>query len=172
MPVTEAPYDPNGNLQHYPANTYQYDPETKTSANVPCTWRPNEPFTATLKLTGMERGRSAAYFYLADADGHEFPLFMKDLHDMLVATDVTHGIVTGRWHVVKRGQNYGLRYLGPADDADQALLITRAELIDALAQIHIPEMPLPKDGVITLSAESLADQILTALGVGGPEVQV
>ncbi|GAA4946275.1 hypothetical protein HD597_006788 [Nonomuraea thailandensis] len=105
MPVTEAPYDERGNLMHYPKRNAE--------------WRPNEPFTATLRITGWERGRSAARFFLADQDDHEFPMFLKDLCTMLNATTVSRGTVTGRWHVVKRGENYGLSYLGPADD-DQA----------------------------------------------------
>ncbi|MEV1168574.1 hypothetical protein [Nonomuraea sp. NPDC049784] len=169
MPVTEAPYDEQGNLIHYPKTRYTYANGVRTE--IPYDWRLNEPFTATLKVTGFERGRSAARFFWADQDGHEFPMFLKDLDQMLMTADFTRGTVTGRWDVAKRGENYGLRYLGPADDADQALLVTRAELVHALAQIDIPEMPLPADGVITLSAESLADALVEAL-TSGKKVQV
>lgn len=169
MPPSHVPYDDNGNLLHFPATRYTYDNGVRTE--VPYDWRPNEPFTATMTMYGMSRGRSAAYFHWTDSEGHRFPMFMKDLGDLLRAATLVRGTITGRWDVAKRGENYGLRYLSPADSDDQAVLVTRAELVDALTHIQITDMPVPKDGVIELSAYSLADTVIAALTSGKQEVQ-
>lgn len=108
MPAAEVPYDEQGNLLHHPSDK-GWNKETD--------WRPNKPFTAPMTLITWARGRSAAYFIWADPQGRRFPMFMNQIHDLLMATTVQEGEVTGRWDVVKRGQNYGLRYLGEDTNA-------------------------------------------------------
>ena len=74
-------------------------------------WRPNEPFTATLRLDRLERGRSAARFWFIDEEGTEYPFFGQGLVEMLSRVMLDHGVVTGTWIAVKRGANYGLELL-------------------------------------------------------------
>lgn len=72
-------------------------------------WRPNIPFTATLKLDSLERGRSAARFWFEDLDtGTQYPFFGQGLTEMLSKVTLVNGVVTGRWIAVKRGANYGI----------------------------------------------------------------
>ncbi|GAA4599933.1 hypothetical protein GCM10023194_80940 [Planotetraspora phitsanulokensis] len=115
MPLLEAPYDEQGNLLDYAPTRYRLDEEAKRVVEVPfdCDWRRNVPFATFMTLDGMVRGRSAANFRWLDGDGHRFPMFMKDMTDLLSAATITRGVVTGRWDIVKRGANYGVRYLGP-----------------------------------------------------------
>jgi hypothetical protein len=71
---------------------------------------------ATLTISDMHRGRSAAYFECVDEGGHRFPLFMTDLLEVVRALDIRRGTVAGRWVVCKRGQNYGVRLADPATE--------------------------------------------------------
>jgi hypothetical protein len=77
-------------------------------------WRPNEPFTDTLRLDRLERGRSAARFWFVGTDGTEYPFFGQGLTDMLSRVALDHGVVTGTWIAVKRGANYGIELLEEA----------------------------------------------------------
>lgn len=125
--VTRAPYDQQGNLQHYPMNGWEYTGETETRTyglawgdrsgqtyeyqiirDVPVDWRPNEPFQATLTLQELARGRSAAYFWWTDQDGHRYPMFMSDMVEVVKLATTVGGVVTDTWIVRKRGQNYGI----------------------------------------------------------------
>lgn len=79
------------------------------------TWRPNDPFTATLRLDRLERGRSAARFWFIDESTNtEYPFFGQGLVEMLSRVDLTKGVVTGTWIAVKRGANYGIELLEAA----------------------------------------------------------
>lgn len=74
----EAPFDHHGNLMHYPRIYW----ENETRCNPE--WREVEPFSAPLYFVGQERGRSAAYFLWKNLHtGCTFPMFMKDLGDLI-----------------------------------------------------------------------------------------
>lgn len=76
-------------------------------------WLPNDPFTKTLRIDYLERGRSAARFWFVDEENTHYPFFGQGLVDMLSAVTMDHGIVTDTWIAVKRGANYGIeRYEG------------------------------------------------------------
>jgi hypothetical protein len=97
--LTKAPYTKNGSLLHYVQGAH----------NV---WYPNEPFTASLKITGMKSGYSAKDLMLESADpldDRTFPMFVVDLVDVVCTLrDIRNGVLHGRWMVRKRGANYGL----------------------------------------------------------------
>lgn len=77
-------------------------------------WRPNDPFDATLTIRRLERGRSAARFWFEDeATKTMYPFFGQTLVDMLSASVMDHGKVTGTWIVVKKGANYGIELYQP-----------------------------------------------------------
>jgi len=77
-------------------------------------WRPNEPFHATLQVSHMNHGRSAKYLTLkpvaAPLDPRTYPMFVTDFLGAAVDQGIQKGgIISGRWMVSQRGQNYGLR---------------------------------------------------------------
>lgn len=70
--------------------------------------RDNFEFVDTLKMEGMSRGRSAAYFlFRRKSTGTQVIVFMTDLIDLFAHAN--HGCVTGLFTFCKRGQNYGCR---------------------------------------------------------------
>jgi hypothetical protein len=73
-------------------------------------WKPNEEVELTLHYQDYGRGRSAVTFYWIDDDGHEYPMFITDVDELLkqdMGTSRVHAIFT----YVKRGQNYGIKFL-------------------------------------------------------------
>lgn len=83
-------------------------------------WKPNEEIELTLHYKDYGRGRSAVTFYWVDDDGHEYPMFIKDVDELLrqdMGTSSVHAIFT----YVKRGANYGIKFLRRVDDKDSKL---------------------------------------------------
>ena len=77
-------------------------------------WKPNEEVELTLHYKGYGRGRSAVTFYWVDQNGHEYPMFIKDVDELLkldMGTSSVHAVFT----YVKRGQNYGIKFLRRAE---------------------------------------------------------
>ena len=111
----------DGNLQEWSWNNLTdserervYDGEevVKGSNEV---WKPNEEVELTLHYKGYGRGRSAVTFYWADDDGHKYPMFIKDVDELLrqdIGTSSIHAIFT----YVKRGNNYGIKFLRRVDE--------------------------------------------------------
>lgn len=73
-------------------------------------WRPNKPFECTLQYEGFSRGRSSAGFAFKDQDGHSYWMFMTDMDD-LIRAGARPLEVRGTFEFVKRGQNYGIKFL-------------------------------------------------------------
>lgn len=88
-------------------------PEVRPNSYEVDEWRTNAPFYATLQLTGIERGRSAARFMWYDAMGpSRYPMFMVDTAQLIMSgLGGVGGVVTTWWIVVKRGKNYGVAAL-------------------------------------------------------------
>lgn len=77
-------------------------------------WRMNQPWRASLQLDTVTSGRSAKYVIWRPVnlplDRRTFPMFVTDLLDVVKNGEIQPGgIVSARWMVAKRGQNYGLR---------------------------------------------------------------
>lgn len=73
-------------------------------------WKPKEEIELTLHYDGYRRGRSAVTFYWKDDNNHQYPMFIKDVDELLrqdMGTSSVHGIFT----YVKRGANYGIKFL-------------------------------------------------------------
>lgn len=109
--LLEAPFDRFGSLLHWAEPRYSAGRYGGMSETV--TWRPNEPFHATLRLDSTRSGRSAKYVIWVSPNGsvdpRTFPMFVTDLVDTIQhAKQIDHGIISARWIVRKRGQNYGL----------------------------------------------------------------
>jgi hypothetical protein len=85
-------------------------------------WRDNPVFDLTLKMRGTERGRSAAYFRWEVIGGdlpkeQVLPMFITDVGHviMLGMAGCPGGVITGKFFVIKRGQNYGITPVQPDD---------------------------------------------------------
>lgn len=78
-------------------------------------WKPNKEVELTLHYQGYGRGRSAVTFYWVDDDDHKYPMFIKDVDELLrqdIGTSSIHAIFT----YVKRGANYGIKFLRRVDE--------------------------------------------------------
>lgn len=116
----------NGNLQDYSYNDLTdeerrrvYDGEevvlkSHGSWGADEIWKPNAEVELTLKYVNYSRGRSSAKIDWEDQKGHTYPMFMTDMDELFkigVNTLSVHGIFT----FVKRGANYGIKYVRSAD---------------------------------------------------------
>ena len=111
----------DGNLQEWSWNNladserervYNGEEVVKGSNEV---WKPNKEVELTLHYKGYGRGRSAVTFYWADDEGHKYPMFIKDVDELLrqdIGTSSIHAIFT----YVKRGANYGIKFLRRVDE--------------------------------------------------------
>lgn len=107
MSTTEVPYDDHGDLMHRPAALARVH-----------RWGPNDPFNCLLFVLGAAPAGRETHVLWRSAEGRIFPMFLADLVEMLQRADVVAGGVQGRWIVRKRGQRYGVAYLGlPESDA-------------------------------------------------------
>jgi hypothetical protein len=106
-PTYQVPFGEDGALLHWA------DPRPGAWAyDQAAAWRDPEPFHAELTILDTMRGRSAAYFRLKDDLARCWPMFMAEVLDLIRTAVITEGTVKGYWIPCKRGQNYGLRYLG------------------------------------------------------------
>ena len=95
-PDIKMPYDIHGNLKEY-------------AGYGDIVWRDNVPFEATMEVVGYERGRSAVRVILRDEGHRKFPVFISDLVDLIMTSEVHDGKVSGTWMGTKKGSNYGLK---------------------------------------------------------------
>ncbi|MGW1436919.1 hypothetical protein ACWD7M_16915 [Streptomyces griseus] len=73
-------------------------------------WRPNEVFSATLRLHEVKRSVSSARFVWKDeVDGTQYPMLLPDILDIVTGGTISLGVTKGWWIVCQRGRNYGLR---------------------------------------------------------------
>lgn len=110
----------DGNLQEYSFNNLNDEERERVYAGEHIAaktvwgkeevWRPNEEVELTLHYKGYGRGRSAVTFYWTDQNGHEYPMFIKDV-DELLKLDMGVSSVHAVFTYVKRGQNYGIKFL-------------------------------------------------------------
>lgn len=107
--LKEAPY---GTRTWWDGRVWQESPALREYAGgyeKDLEWKPNEPFTATLSIVSLERGRSAARFWFEHSEtGVLYPVFGQGLVEILAKSNVYAGEVSGTWIVVKKGQNYGI----------------------------------------------------------------
>lgn len=78
-------------------------------------WKPNEEVELTLHYKDYGRGRSSVTFYWVDDNGHKYPMFIKDV-DELLRQDMGTSSVHAIWTYVKRGANYGIKFVRRVDE--------------------------------------------------------
>lgn len=97
--VYDIPFDKNGDQLHWADQRYDHG----------VAWKPNEEFSDALRFDSYGRGQSAAYFIFRNANGQSRIMFMTDLSDAM--PHIVRGILTGTFTYVKRGRNFGVRFL-------------------------------------------------------------
>lgn len=79
-------------------------------------WKENFIFEDEIQFIGFYRGcSSAGATFKSLNDGKKYNVFLKDLSDMILSDEFRSGIIHGQFTFVKRGQNYGLKYLKDGD---------------------------------------------------------
>lgn len=74
-------------------------------------WKDNYEFEDTLKYSGFSRRTSSCNVQFKSInDNKEYTMFMKELDDCIF--NLVEGKLKGRFTFVKRGENYGIKYLG------------------------------------------------------------
>lgn len=97
-------------LEKYPVNEngemlqFHYSHKNKFVDNV--------VFYDIMKVTGLYSGRSAKGYTLEGTDTGRWYMFSADMLKIIQNHSIHTGNIIGYWEVCKRGQNYGLRYLG------------------------------------------------------------
>lgn len=74
-----------------------------------------EPFIfhARIHIDDSVRGRSAANFKVTDEDNNRFTIHLNSLLKIIQSVGIEqNGYVEGYWQFVKRGQNYGIEFVG------------------------------------------------------------
>lgn len=94
----QIPFDKHGNLLSYP----DYDVDQ---------WKDNYVFKSKMTLVTYGRGRSSVVFIFKDNNGFKYPMFVSDFLDMTLAVTLDKGFVEGSFTFVKKGSNYGLKYI-------------------------------------------------------------
>lgn len=108
----------------YEAEPNQWGRKVQISEHIEGEWRENEPFRSFLTYETWYKGRSAVRIIWKDEEEHTFPMFMTDFDRLMHSGKIggaysnsngmrTGAAVFGLWHVVKRGANYGLAWMGP-----------------------------------------------------------
>jgi hypothetical protein len=99
-PDSGVPVNDRGNVLSY--DPYSFSGQGKR--------REVKPFTDTMTILGYRRGRSAAGFLLEGHDGVQYPIFMKDMVDVMQQRTITEGVIQKtQWTFCKRGSNYGVK---------------------------------------------------------------
>lgn len=115
------PFSKNDNLQDYSRyNLGDSERELvyqgkKIVSPDGCIWRPNAEVELTLHYTRCGRGRSAVTFYWEDENGHSYPMFLTDM-DEILKLNIGCGEIHAIYTYVKRGQNYGIKFLRFVDE--------------------------------------------------------
>lgn len=80
-----------------------------TFSQVP-DWRDNTEFCTTLRFAAIIKERSSTYVVFYDYEANPYYMFLTDFNH--VVYDLKEGELTGRFTFVKKGNAYGVKYLG------------------------------------------------------------
>lgn len=100
MSKYQIPFDANGNPLNY-AREYGWNR---------IEWKDNYIFEASLVFDHFQRGRSAAHAIFNDGQGRKFTMFLAELSKAIPSLE--EGQLVGYFTFCKRGQNYGIKFLG------------------------------------------------------------
>lgn len=95
-----------GEMLRYVRSSYEQTPDGDTYFK----WIPNNVWSDTMRIVGMERGQSAAGFITKSENTEkEYYMFVKDMLDMILNNTIQNGKISGFFTYVQRGRNYGLK---------------------------------------------------------------
>lgn len=84
--------------------------EVEYNPNCKIVWHPREEVELSLTFDYISRGRSSAKANWVDDKGHEYPMFLTDLSE-LIKLNACGNKIHGIFEYVKRGCNYGIRMI-------------------------------------------------------------
>lgn len=103
-PIDKAPYWEHNGVRHFMAWAYEDDEDTPFCEV--------SEFSATLTFVGISRGRSSLRFdFIDEANSTLYSMFQSGFEEMLKAATMQNGSVTGKFHHVKWGNNYGIEMI-------------------------------------------------------------
>lgn len=73
-------------------------------------------YNTTLKFLQQQRGCSSVRLIFEDIDGDRHGMFLKDFVEIAMTVGFTDKTVSGQFGFVKRGRDYGIRYLGELEE--------------------------------------------------------
>ena len=79
-----------------------------TFVALPLYWEEAKDFHAELKVSGTNKGRSAAQVHLTSRDGYTYTMFFHTFVDMVAHSHMHNGWVEGTFRHVKKGANYAI----------------------------------------------------------------
>lgn len=94
--IKTYPVDKSGNMLEY----------CGYGTNLPCGEKDIVEFEETMTFQYYTKGRSSLRFILKDSKGNVWSM-MAQCIDSFVQRSI-NGVLTGKWVMCKRGQNYGL----------------------------------------------------------------
>lgn len=110
-----APFDDRGTLLSYPITKYRRNDDGSHEEFDISIWKDvTKPFRAKLICYSYGRGRSSVVFKFRDVDTQAtYEMFVSHVFDLINSGAIQGDEpIEGMWEVVKRGQNYAIRYLG------------------------------------------------------------
>jgi hypothetical protein len=100
--VLKIPFDEHGYFVSYPGINFHERYE----------WKPNYVFEDELQFLGFYRGRSSAGItFESKKHKSQYTMFLIDFKDLILNNLVEFGKIQGKWTFVKRGTNFGVRFL-------------------------------------------------------------
>ena len=111
----KAPLKKDGSLMVYP-DIYYRDADGNSKKVESETVPRDTTWDLSLVFDGFDKGYRSAYRFIAtDEEGRKWPMSVKQFRNMMEQIVIDHAKVTGRFGVVKQGQNFSLTYVGPQD---------------------------------------------------------
>lgn len=112
------PFDEDGNMLGYSFDElteedvdkcYNYGKSIRTykDGHMRTEFRPFNHVLLGLRYVNYSRGHSSVKFIYEDDNKHRYEMFVKDIHELLIAKKDIH-FLCGNFTAVKRGANYGI----------------------------------------------------------------
>jgi len=102
----------DGSLMVYPDRYPGLDEDGNFAVEDPKMVSRDTEWDLSLTFDGFDKGVQSAYRFIAtDEQGRKWPMSIKQFRNMMEGIVIDRAKVTGRFGVVKQGQNFSLKYL-------------------------------------------------------------
>jgi len=71
-------------------------------------FREDNEFESVLQIVDYGKGRNSEFECIDINTGNRYPIFLSEIFRVIQNTSIEKGVVTGKWHFVKRGSNYSI----------------------------------------------------------------